>query len=92
MSKLEEVLSEHFEEEEVEGIATILRMGVSYTEGNRFAGARLSSIPGEDWQSLNEMFEEAGFDTEISGRMSLISFINDPNTEDTNLNRVIKGL
>lgn len=92
MSELEEALSEHFDQAEVEGIATILRMGASYNKGDAIAGAKLSSVSGEEWQSLNEMFEEAGFDTEISGRMSLISFINDPDTGDTNLNRVIKDL
>ena len=92
MSKLEEVLSEHFDEEEVEGIATILRMGASYNEGDAIAGAKLSSVSGQEWQSLNEIFEEAGFETEVSGRMSLISFINDPDTSDTNLNRVIQDL
>lgn len=92
MSEVKELLTEYFDEEQASAVATILELGASYGEGDAFAGMKLSSISGDEWDRLSELFEEAGFDYELSNRMSVVGFTNDPETDDEELNEAIRNL
>lgn len=92
MTGLEDALREHFRDDRAEAIASVLRDGAAYSEGDAFAGAKLSNVPPAGYDRLSDRFQKAGLDAEFNGRMSVVSFVNDPDTGDEELDEAIRGL
>lgn len=92
IENVEEKLNEYFQEDIASSIATILITGSRYSEGDAFSGTKLERLSQEDWNAINEHFQEAGFDVSINSKMGLVGFVNSPDTDDEELNELIKKL
>jgi len=89
---LEDRLSEHMEEHQAESVAHVLRLGSDYGGGDALAGAKLGTMNRSQWERVTELLSEAGYDGKLNSVMSVVSFTNDPSTDDEKLNAEIKDL
>lgn len=89
---LEDRLAEHMEERQAESVAKVLRLGSDYGGGDALAGAKLGSMDRSQWERVTELLAEAGYDGELNSVMSVVSFTNDPSTDDEKLNAEIRDL
>lgn len=89
---IHEVMSKHLEEEQVDPIVSVLKAAAAYGEGDALAGAKLSSLDTDDYETLTRVFQEAGFDVTFNNRMSLVGFVSSPDTKDEELNETLEEL
>lgn len=89
---IHEVMSKHLEEKQVGPVVSVLRAAAAYGEGDALAGAKLSSLDGDDYETLTQVFQDAGFDVSFNNRMSLVGFVSSPDTEDEELNKKLEEL
>lgn len=90
--KLQNALREHFDDDEADAIGQILVAGSRYAEGDALAGAKLDSMSTGEYERLNALFDDAGFDVEFNSRMSFVGFTKEPETHDEELNEAIRDL
>lgn len=93
MNDIPDPFTRHFGEESAKAICEVLTLAKSYSEGDAFAGAKLSKMGPDQYEALQIHFDDAGFDVNLGkNRMSLVDFVSDPNTDDEELNEAIKQL
>lgn len=90
--EIRQALGEHLSEDQVEPIANILKAAASYAEGDALAGVKLANLTPEDYETITRVFRDAGFDVSFNNRMSLVSFVSSPETDDKALNEAIANL
>lgn len=91
-NELREALSKHFTKDEVRAIVPIMEAASAYSEGDAFAGMKLENMDGESYESLNEIFQDVGFDVSFNNKMSLAGFVSSPETKDEDLNEALRNL